>query len=97
MTPPPVPPPKEIGPKGQGTGGGVNNDKKDPAWLTFGIYGAIGFQLALAVVGGWILGNYLDERWRTGPWIALIGLAIGFIGGLVNLIRVLNWHQNRNK
>ena len=67
---------------------------KDPFWLTFGLYGAVGIQLSLAVVGGWWIGNYFDEKWDTGPWLALIGLVIGFAGGLYNLIRLLRW---RNK
>ena len=72
-----------------------NEDQKDPLWLTFGIYGAVGFQLAIAVVGGWFLGNYLDQRWQSSPWLALSGLVIGFVGGLVNLIRILQWQQKR--
>ncbi|MBI5299507.1 MAG: AtpZ/AtpI family protein [Deltaproteobacteria bacterium] len=72
-----------------------NDDQKDISLLTLGVYGAVGFQLAIAVVGGWFLGNYLDGRWQTSPWLALIGLTGGFVGGLVNLVRILQWHQNR--
>ncbi|MDO8528143.1 MAG: AtpZ/AtpI family protein [Deltaproteobacteria bacterium] len=74
-----------------------NDDKKNPMWLTLGVYGAVGFQLSIAVVAGWFLGNYFDQRWNTSPWLALLGLISGFIGGFVNLIRMLSWHQNRKK
>lgn len=72
-------------------------NQKDPFWTTFGIYGALGIQLALAVIGGWLLGNYADQRLETGPWIALIGLILGFGGGLYNLIRTLKWRQKSGK
>lgn len=70
-----------------------NLPKKDPLWLIFGIYGAVGIQLALAVIGGWFIGNYFDGRLQTAPWLALIGLIGGFIGGLYNLIRILKWRS----
>jgi len=74
----------------------VNNlPKKDPLWVIFGLYGAVGIQLALAVVGGWFIGTYFDERLQTAPWLGLTGLVAGFTGGLYNLVRILNWRQKR--
>lgn len=70
--------------------------KKDDFWVTFGIYGAVGFQLALTVVAGWFLGNYFDQKWAISPWLALSGLVLGFVGGLYNLIRILNWRQKNS-
>ena len=70
-------------------------NEKDPFWITFGIYGAVGIQLALSVVAGLLLGNYLDNKWGSRPWLALMGLTIGFAGGLYNLIRILRWRDNK--
>lgn len=67
--------------------------KNDKFLVTFGIYGAVGIQLALTVVAGWLVGNYFDGKWQTSPWLALLGLVLGFVGGLYNLIRVLRWRQ----
>lgn len=69
--------------------------KKDPLWLALGIYGAVGFQLAIAVVGGWFLGDWCDQKWGSAPWLALAGLILGFLGGFYNLLRLLRWRQNR--
>lgn len=69
----------------------MNN--KDHFWLNFGIYGAVGMQLALAVVAGWFIGNYFDGKWKSSPWLALLGLILGFIGGLYNLLRILRTRQ----
>lgn len=71
------------------------NNEKDPFWITFGVYGAVGIQLAISVVAGLFLGHYLDEKWGTNPWLTLLGLILGFIGGLYNLIRVLRWRETR--
>lgn len=69
--------------------------KGDPFLIAFGIYGAVGFQLAISVVGGLLLGNWVDKRLETSPWLALLGLIIGSIGGFYNLIKLLNWNQQR--
>lgn len=69
----------------RGTGG-----RREPSSLTtYGIYGAAGIQLAASVVGLLLLGNYLDGRFGTGPWLAVGGLVLGFVGGLVNLVRIV--------
>lgn len=70
-------------------------DKNNQFWVSIGIYGAVGIQLALVVVAGWFLGDYFDQRFNSKPWLAILGLVLGFLGGLVNLFRVLNWHQKR--
>ncbi len=71
------------------------NDEKNSFWIAFGIYGAVGIQLALSVVAGWFLGDWLDGKWGTRPWLGLTGLALGFIGGLYNLIRILRWRDGK--
>ncbi len=73
------------------------NHPGDPFLLAFGIYGAIGFQLATTVIGGMMLGGWLDKKWGTSPWLTVIGLALGSIGGFYNLIRLLTWNQNRKE
>jgi len=64
--------------------------------MTFGLYGAVGFQLAIAVIAGLFVGQWLDNHWQTTPWLTLVGLLIGSIGGFYNLIRIINW-KNRPK
>ena len=47
----------------------------------------LGMELAGAVVGGSLLGYWLDARSGTSPRWLIIGAAIGVVGGLYNLIR----------
>ena len=73
-----------------------NPEKKgDPFIIAFGIYGAVGFQLAATVIGGLFLGSWLDKKWGMLPWLTIIGLILGSVGGFYNLIRILDWKQSR--
>ncbi|MGH7830414.1 MAG: AtpZ/AtpI family protein [Candidatus Binatia bacterium] len=71
--------------------------KGDPFILALGVYGGVGFQLAASVVGGLLIGHYLDKRWDTSPWLAMTGLVIGSAGGFYNLLKILDWNQRRRK
>lgn len=74
------------------------DDKKtDPFLIAFGIYGAVGFQLAGTVVAGLLFGNWLDKKFATLPWLTIVGLLVGSAGGFYNLIRILNWKESRKK
>ncbi len=73
-----------------------DSGNKDSFIVAFGIYGAVGFQLAFAVVGGLYVGYLADEHWGTGPWLTLVGLLLGSTGGFYNLIRIMNWKQRRS-
>jgi F0F1-type ATP synthase assembly protein I len=68
--------------KGAGDGG------RSP-YVVAAVYGAAGVQLALSVVAGLFVGDYLDDRFATGPWLSVAGLVLGFVGGMVNLIRIV--------
>jgi ATP synthase protein I len=68
---------------GRSTSGG-------PSPLTiYAIYGAAGVQLAASVVAGMLLGGYADGKLGTAPWLLIAGIALGFAGGLVNLVRIV--------
>jgi len=69
----------------------------DPFLIAFGVYGGVGFQLAASVVGGLFIGQYFDRRLGTEPWLTMTGLILGATGGFFNLIRILQWHQDRKE
>ena len=47
----------------------------------------LGLELAGAVVGGSLLGYWLDRRFGTYPRWLIVCASIGVVGGLYNLIR----------
>jgi len=46
-----------------------------------------GMELTASVVGGTLLGYWVDRRFGTEHWGLLIGAGIGIVGGLYNLVR----------
>lgn len=57
-------------------------------WITeFGPYLTIGMQLAIAVVGFFFLGRWMDEVFGTAPWLMIIGLILGTAGGFISFFR----------
>ena len=55
----------------------------------WGQLAGIGPTLVAAVVAGWLLGSWLDQRLGTTPWIMLAGVLLGTAGGFLELVRVL--------
>ena len=59
-------------------------DQRFPGWVR---YSGIGLELAGATAGLALVGYWIDSRFATSPWGILIGMVIGIVGGLYNLIR----------
>lgn len=69
---------------------------KDSMIYTFGLYGAVGVQLAASVVAGLVFGNYIDNKIGTSPWLAIFGTLLGTVGGIWNLVRIMKWSEGRD-
>jgi F0F1-type ATP synthase assembly protein I len=67
---------------------------KNNTLLTYGRYGALGFEFAGAVVAGIFLGRYLDGVFETTPLLMVLGAAGGMAGALYRLVIVLQ-HLSR--
>ncbi len=52
-----------------------------------GPYMGLGTELAASVIGMVLLGYFLDEHFKTSPWLLLTGAAAGMTGGFYNFIR----------
>ena len=53
----------------------------------WGRLSGMGFELLGAVAGLTLAGYWWDRHFKTGPWGLIIGIALGLIGGMYNLIR----------
>jgi F0F1-type ATP synthase assembly protein I len=54
---------------------------KPGALRSAGLLLAIPTLLIVSPMVGFFVGNWLDGRFRTAPWLAIVGLAIGFAAG----------------
>lgn len=64
-------------------------DRKKSPWVQFGRYSQIAFMLPAGTVAGYLLGALLD-KWLHTSWIAVVGLILGSVGGLIELIRTVS-------
>lgn len=57
-------------------------------WRQAGNTGAVGLEIAIALVIGYFGGQYLDGKFGTSPWLTWLGFAVGIGAGIKALVRV---------
>jgi F0F1-type ATP synthase assembly protein I len=66
-------------------------------WLTYGRYGALGFEFAGAVLAGILVGRYADSSLDTEPWLMILGAVGGMAGAVYRLVIVLQQLSRRGQ
>jgi F0F1-type ATP synthase assembly protein I len=61
-----------------------DDSKQSTSWTKLS---GIGVELAAAVAGFTLVGYWWDRHFHTDPWGLVVGLMLGLIGGMYNLIR----------
>lgn len=77
-----------------------NHTKKPdafPLFVTYGKYGALGFEFAGAIVAGLLIGNYADTQFGTAPLLMVVGVIVGMSGAIYRLVIVLQHLSAREK
>ena len=54
-----------------------------------GGYGTLGLEIVLSILFGMFGGNWLDERYGTGPWLMWIGFALGGAAAVRAVLRAM--------
>ena len=62
-------------------------DDKRSQWDAVYEAATIGLVFPVATAVGFFLGRWLDGVFHTGPWITIIGTALGIAAAFVNLFR----------
>jgi ATP synthase protein I len=70
--------------------------KKVTAWRQLGLLSAIPFILALAPIVGYLLGQYLDTRFHSKPWLGIVLLVLGFVAGVRESINIVKLSQRED-
>lgn len=55
-----------------------------------GLASSIGLVLVISTVIGYAIGNWLDGKFGTGPWLMLVFTLLGIIAGFVQIFRLAN-------
>lgn len=50
-------------------------------------YAAIGTEFVTPIIAGPVVGHYMDQYFRTDPWLTFAMFMLGVIAGFYNLIR----------
>ena len=66
-----------------------STSKDKEGWNYFSLAGQLGFDIALPMVLGLVIGTNLDDRWGTRPKATLIFLMIGLFFSCTSLIRIV--------
>jgi ATP synthase protein I len=70
--------------------------KKVTGWRQIGLLSSIPFILALAPIVGFLVGKYLDQKFRTQPWLSIVLLGLGFVAGVRETIRIIQLSQRED-
>jgi ATP synthase protein I len=80
-----------------------NEEKeKDGVMLSVAPYLTLGIQLAITVVVFFFIGKYADEYFGTKPWLMIVLILVGMVGGMVKFFRTVielgkkEEHERRN-
>jgi F0F1-type ATP synthase assembly protein I len=65
-------------------------------WRIAGSTGAVGIEIAAAIVIGYLGGNYLDHKLGTKPWLMYLGLLAGVGAAIKALVRVVRDYQRES-
>jgi len=60
-------------------------------------YAAVGSELFTPIIAGALVGHYLDEHFRTEPWLTLVMFLLGVAASFYNLVRVVARFQKDMK
>ena len=61
-----------------------------------GVASTLGFQVAFSIFIGLGIGVWLDSRFGTFPWLALVFMIFGIVAGFLNYYRFIKKQQRED-
>ena len=62
----------------------------EPEKSKLGLAFSVGGVITSNIVGGIVLGYFLDRWLNTAPWFSVTGLILGAVGAFVGLFRIMS-------
>jgi F0F1-type ATP synthase assembly protein I len=60
------------------------SNRQFPGWIR---YSGAGIELAGATAGLALFGYWIDGKFGTAPWGIVVGVVVGIVGGMYNLVK----------
>ncbi len=85
------------------TGDGRDEGRKDKHteaesfYLKIGKYAAAGLEFPSTVLGGLLLGYFLDDYFKTSPWLTAILTLVALVGAFVRLFQWVNYFSRKRQ
>jgi F0F1-type ATP synthase assembly protein I len=80
------------------TNKGIDEEQeKESPYLRYGKYAAIGLEFPSTVIGGLLLGYFIDQHFSSSPWFTVSLTLLALIGGFVRLFQLLKHFAGRGK
>ena len=79
---------------------GLKKDRKENFYKGVKIAGFITFipfMLAAGPLSGYFAGSFLQKKFNLSPWVVLFSIAVGFITGVMEMVRILKIVSRMNK
>jgi len=72
-------------------------EDKYQRWRQLGLLTAVPFLLAAGPIVGFYIGDWLDKKFYTTPWLMLGFLVLGFVAGIKETISLIKLAMKENK
>jgi F0F1-type ATP synthase assembly protein I len=80
------------------TNKGIDEEQeKESRYLRYAKYAAIGLEFPSTVIGGLLLGYFIDQHFNSSPWFTVSLTLLALIGGFVRLFQLLKHFAGREK
>lgn len=73
------------------------NEKKRSSLRLFSIASNIGLSMIIPLVGGALIGRFLDQKWSTSPKITITLIILGVLLGFYNMYRIIGEIEKENQ
>lgn len=72
------------------------NKNKDDVFRIVGAVGSFSFTATGAMAGGYFLGNYVDKKLNTAPWLMLTFVLLGIAGSFIEFFKLIKKLSGEN-
>lgn len=75
----------------------TRSEKEAPSLRRASLYLAAGFEIPGTIIGGVVVGYFLDRYFDTSPWLVLGMTFTAFVGAWIRLVRWVRYFSKTNQ